>query len=289
MKFLFIPIDFHIQGVLAGVEDAFKSIGHEAVVYSTFDDAVGFSPDAIVYQGSLEPNICAKLKKSTGATFVMITGDFRYTPTPSLMELRGITDLYLLPFTGEYRRLYEHILGVRCEYLFEYIHPHRYMQPYDREYGAIVFVGNSYTHFPSNRQQIMEFLSIHIQGFFCYGSLGAISNGVVQNNLVPILYNKSYAVVCENNWHDVEGYFTPRNVGAMAAGSCALMKHFPGIESHFYSWENCIVYKHQYELIDICNFLINHPDIRNKIANKGYQHSLNFGPSKWAERLVSLI
>ena len=67
----------------------------------------------------------------------------------------------------------------------------------------------------------------------------------------------------------LDGYFTHRNLIALASGSCVLMKHFPGIEQFFTNWEHCVFYKTNYELLDIIEFLKREPSIRNKIAKNG--------------------
>ena len=67
----------------------------------------------------------------------------------------------------------------------------------------------------------------------------------------------------------LDGYFTHRNLIALASGSCVLMKHFPGIEQFFTNWEHCVFFRNNYELLDVIEFLKRTPVQRNKIARSG--------------------
>jgi spore maturation protein CgeB len=97
-------------------------------------------------------------------------------------------------------------------------------------------------------------------------------------------------VICENNFHEIAEYFTPRNIGALAAGSCALMRVFPGIEKHFQNLVHCIYYHDEFELLEWIYFLNNNPTFRNNIAGNGFSlANTNFTAKQWARELSHVL
>jgi hypothetical protein len=281
LKLLYIPLDYHrhteddrlFGDILRGFNSCFN-----ARIYTTLDEAISFSPDVIFYQGSLSKVDCKRLKDSTGAFFTMWTGDARYAPPQDYIEFNKIVDQYFFPFSGPTLDFFSKILNRPCSYVYEPLHDWKVREPLYLDQGKITFVGNLYDTLPGgkDRLEIVEYLSTHVPSFECYGSIPN-SKGQIPVESLPDLYNGSYAVIVENNIHDLDDYFTPRNLGAMAAGSCPVMRYFTGIEKFFTNLEDCLVYRHKYELIDILTLLIKNPNLRNRIAMNSYQ-SAN---SKW--------
>ncbi len=155
--------------------------------------------------------------------------------------------------------------------------------------GTIAFVGRYYDNLPGGQErvEILDFL----KGRYVLDNYGGIlKDSEIDYRAVPAMYNKAYVVICENNYNDIEDYFTPRNLGAMAAGSCALMRYFPGIENHFQNLTHCLYYRDKYELLEWIEYIIKNPAFRNHIAEHGYKLANDrFSPAKWAEDFNEIV
>ena len=218
----------------------------------------------------------------------MFTGDIRYAPQQSLYEYRNVVDRYLLPCKGHILERYIRLLNRPCEFMWEPIQDWRFIDPKIMYSGPVTFVGNNYATVPGRRDTV-EFLAQHCQEFKAWGS-GWPFAGIMDNKMVPQQYNNSFAVICENNWSDIDTYFTPRNLGAMAAGSCPLMKTFPNIGRYFKDWEDCIFYENKYELLDIIQYLKLNPEKRNWISKNAYISAMtSWRTSNYVECITPLL
>lgn len=293
IRLLYIPLDYHRHeedDMLFGDFLRGFQAHSNARIFTDMRSAIEFKPEVVFFQGSLTVEDLALLKDKTGAKIVMWTGDCRYAPQKSLMDYREVADLYLLPFKSSRLAEFRWLIGKPCEYLWEPIQNWRFKEPKELHGGSIVFVGNHYGNFPGSesRTEIIKFLNQHLKnGVEVYGNIGG-SMGEIKNKDLPEIYNNAYAVICENNIHDIDGYFTPRNIGAMAAGSCPIMRATKGV-----SWnhlESCLQYDHKYELLDYIVFLYQNPQVRNRLAQKAYDEAMQFYSAKsWAERAVILM
>ncbi len=237
MRVLLIPLDYHRHTeddmLFGDMLRAFQKQGESIMYDGNVDNAINFKPDAIFFQGSVSIEDLSKIKENTGAKVAMWTGDCRYSPTEGLINYRNVIDCYLLPFSGELLNNYSIILGKPCFFIFEPIQNWRFREPKEMNSGRIIFVGNAYETFlgGETRVEIINFLSRLLPEFEVYGNI-INSKGTLDYKVVPEVYNDSFLVIAENNIHDVQDYFTPRNLGAMGA-SCCLSRAFSGIENHF--------------------------------------------------------
>lgn len=294
---LYIPIDYHRHSeTLDLFQDVINSINLVAncKIYSgDIQDAIRFKPTVILFQGSASVYELIQIKENTGSLIIMFTGDCRYFPTQSLINYKEVVDVYLLPFSGTLLNTYQTLLGKPCHFLWESIQNWRFMPPkmMDETSGAeIVFVGNKYKDLPGieARNELEGFISEQSPyPIELYGS--GFRGGEVPNTSVPNIYNKAYAVIAENNF-SVENYFTPRNIGGMAAGSCVLMKYFPGIERFFQNNFHCLYYRDKYELLELISMIKLNPNIRNNIASQGFGLvNENFTTNSWVKELMNII
>lgn len=292
-RILYIPLDYsrHKEDdMLFGSMLKALQKQCEAMLFNDMDVAIDFKSDIILYQGSLTNYELANLKEQTGAMVAMWTGDARYAPVQSLMEMKDIVNVYFLPFSANLLTRYSKILQRPCRFIWEPIQDWRFKEPKEMQGGRTVFVGNGYETLPGGRgrTEIISFLKERIPDFDVYGSINQ-SEGIIDYKDVPGKYNDSYLVIAENNMNDIDDYFTPRNIGAMAAGSCCLMRTFPGIGLLFSDFDNCVFYKHKYELLDVINFLKDNPGIRNRTALRGYQYvKSNFTCDNWVKTFLSI-
>lgn len=293
-RLLYIPLDYHRHTedpmLFSDILDAFgKQINVK--IFAGIDDAINWKPDVIFFQGSLSLEECFELKNKTNALFTMWTGDARYAPNPSLLLYKEVVDLFLLPFDGKTRYLYKAALQKECAFIWEPIQNWRFKSPQYLNDGSVVFVGNLYDNFPGGekRLEIIEFLSGRIKDFEFRGNL--IGNASpIDYKLVPEYYNNAYITICENNYDDIESYFTPRNIGAMAAGSCSLHRIFPSIENFFWNGSNCFHYRNKYELLEYIYFLQTNPKVRNRIAQEGYKHAYErFTADNWVTKYLDIL
>jgi hypothetical protein len=289
MKVSYIPLDFqrHSESpeLFSDLETALKG-----QVYQSAAQAVSYGPDVVLFHGGLGPNELLQLKQILKVPIIMWTGDCRYIPQDSLMNYREIVDAFILPFAGGTKSRYEKLLGKPCYFLWEPIQNWRFKKPQSILSGTTTFIGNLYENLPGgeSRQEILSFLNTYINQLAVYGSFPGKTS--VDNDNVPDIYNNSYIVIAENNMHDIEAYFTPRNIGGMAAGSCVVMRYFSGIEQFFIDGKDCFVYRHKYELLDIIQFLERNPDVRNRIAFEGYYTALSyFSPDNFATEFKNIV
>lgn len=291
-KILYIPLDWHrdSEGHFDDVKQAFAK-QCEVEIFATWKQKE-FTPDIIFFQGSLSVSELKNIKESTGAKVVMWTGDAGYMPPQSFMDHKDTVDLYLMPFLGENMKTYATLLKKPCNYIWEFIQDWRFREPIEiekSEGSMISFVGNIYDHLPGGevRNKTMAFLWRHVPELFCWGN--GFKNGPIEYTETPDIYNNSYLVIAENNLM-LDGYFTPRNIGGMAAGSCVLHKWFPRIEHFFRHLEDGMVYKNEYELLQQINFLKANPDMRNELAKKSYNTAKQYWTlDAWVGNLLTTI
>ena len=289
MKILYIPLDYHRHRESPELfTDLVNAL--EGEIYQSSEQAVAYKPDIILFHGGLIPSDLKILKLLTGAPVIMWTGDCRYMPQESLMMYRDIVDIFLLPFDGEHKDRFSALLCKPCYFIWEPIQNWRFKQPQDLLEGPVSFIGNIYDNLPGGEDRLytMEFIDERVKEMKIRGAFPG--SEPVDNDIVPYIYNDAYIVIAENNMHDIQYYFTPRNIGGMAAGSCVVMRWFPGIEGFFEDGHNCFIYRHKYELLDIIQFLQKNPSVRNKVALNGYLEASNkFGVKNFANRVKEII
>lgn len=297
MKILWIPLDYqrHIESpeLFTDTINALNTRCDCKIYDGDLRGAATFEPNVILFQGSLSLDLLSLLKETTKAFICMYTGDCRTTPTQGLIDYKDVVDCYLLPFGGQLLNIYSTILGKPCHFLWESIQNWRFKSPKMMEKGIVTFVGNIYNDLPGKepREELSSFLSEKVSNLEIRGNgHGGRMKGEILNDNVPELYNNSYIVIAENNYSSIENYFTPRNIGGLASGSCVLMKYFPGIEKFFQNLVHCIYYKDKYELLQWIEFLKNNPNIRNEIASQGFGlANTNFTTDSWTKDFIEII
>lgn len=299
-RLLMIPMDYHLhEGDPGYFRDMELALGRQynALVYDGgLEEAIQWKPSVIFFQSSMTPENCERLKRETGAYFVMWSGDAARLPAEQFFRYKNTVDLYLLPFSGAQLQTYQRLLGIPCEFIWEPIQDWRYKLNEQMDGGTVVFVGNIYGHMPGgkSRPELIETMinrGIKVEvagtGYPDYLSFTVHSFPVRET---PQLYNQAYAVLCENNYWDMDDYFTPRNLGAMAAGSCPLMREFPGIEKFFTNMQDCVYYRDELSLLEVLDFLYKHPRIRNKIAENAFKRAHDhFSMRNWADEFYRIL
>lgn len=295
MKTLLIPLDYqrHTEdpSLFSNMVESFGRQSETMIYNGDVAACVAeFKPDVIHFQGSLTPEQLKKIKDHSGALVTMWTGDARYAPQQSLLLYKDVVDCFLLPFSGDALKRYQTILGKPCHFIWEPIQNWRFKEPKLMDGGQAVFVGNIYDTMPGGekRREVLDYVDEQFKDVVYRGN--GFAAGDIPYKFVPDMYNRAYITICENNYDDLDEYFTPRNIGALAAGSCALMRYFPGIEKHFQNLNHCIYYRNKHELFEWIAFLKNSPHTRNSIASNGYRLTLeNFSYDKWVELYLNIV
>lgn len=297
MKILLIPMDWHRDKespeLFTDMLNAFN-IENVAIIHNgDMERSIDFKPNIILYQASLSLDELACLKVETKAIIFMYTGDGTFLPPQGMINLKYIIDVFLLPFSGKNLEPYQTLLGKPCHFIWEPIQNWRFIPNKQMEDGNISFVGRYYRNLPGakGRKEDLLFIHSHLpKNPTPLNIYGCMEMPEINYREVPNLYNKSFAVICENNYSDREDYFTPRNLGAMAAGSCALHKYFPGIEKHFQNYVHGMYYKNKYELLECINFLRANPDYRNHMADQGFKLvNENFTMIHWVQKFMEIV
>lgn len=291
MKILYIPLDWHrdSEGHFDDVKQALAK-KCEVEIFATWDPLL-FTPDVIFFQGSLNSNQLREIKESTKAIVVMWTGDAGFVPPQHFINHQENVDLYLVPFLGEMMKTYSTILQKPCNYIWEFIQDWRFKEPKEMDGGPVVFVGNTYDHLPGGeiRKKMVHYLNDHCVNFQAFGNIREHASKQIDYTETPDIYNNSYITIAENNL-SFDGYFTPRNIGGMAAGSCVLHKWFPRIEHFFRHLKDGMVYRNEHELLQQINFLKTNPKFRNQMAFASYETAKEFWClDAWVGNLITTI
>ncbi|PCJ55948.1 MAG: hypothetical protein COA79_20275 [Planctomycetota bacterium] len=295
MKVLLIPLDFHRQELFGFMVESFKRQSDPAL-YIDIEQAISFQPDLVFFQGSLPLKDVALIQEKTNAVWTQWTGDSRYAVPETLMKYKDVMDFTFVPFNGAQLDIYTKFLGHPCFYIFEPFHDSRFISPLHMNAGPITFVGNYYDHMPGGKDRtdvILHLAQANID-VRSYGNspLGiANHHGELPIEELPLTYNRSFAVIAMNNWRDVPGYFTPRNLNAMSAGSCHLAQTFEGIEdTPWINYENCVFWRHKFELLDVVNFLVAHPEVRHRIADAGHALAVkHYTHDAWVTEYLGIV
>jgi len=102
----------------------------------------------------------------------------------------------------------------------------------------IVFIGNNYVGFPQSQERL-DLCRVLTEHFPNFGVLGIGWPSSVRGfGACPVKeqgnwYSSAKIVICINNFNDVAGYWSERNLWCLASGTPMLMRRFPDIEEHF--------------------------------------------------------
>lgn len=281
-KLLFIPMDYQYKPHM----DYFYSFSkyYDCLYYTDQAEAVEFSPEVVFTQSSAIPaDKLKEIKDKSKAFIIQWTGDCREELLSEVLAYKGICDLTLLAAGIAQKELYEKALGHPVSYLQHGVEQSQFIPvKTDLVDKKVVFIGNAYSQFPGGveRNDLCAILSKKFPNFEVWGN-GFNLPEYRNPNSIPYLetfnlYNNSYIGISANIFNDKEGYFSNRPLDIMASGSCCLMRHVPNIEKIFKNLEHCVIYKTPEEAISEIEFLMDNPDVRNRIAKAGQDQVRKF-------------
>lgn len=300
-KILFIPLHFFVKSQ----EDLYNSFcKHYNTHYYNGDqqEAINFKPDIIYTQcGAIETHLLVELKQKTGAFIIQWTGNARAGILDEIMIYKDVSDATFLASGMGQKDLYENALNQPVFYLQHGMAPFTFKDVRtDITDNSIVFIGNNYDEFEgaTERNDLCELLTKTFETFEVWGNGYSDKTKYRNPDSIPYhlshdLYNKSYISVSANSFNYIDGYWSHRKLDIMAAGSCCLMRYVPKLENYFQDMVHGVYYNTNEEAVEKIKFLIENPDVRNKIAKQGQDitrkyHTLDYRVIEIKETLEKL-
>jgi len=239
MKLLYIP---HPGGIDKDLQAAFEK-KFTTRTYTDIENAIDFKPEIVYIQsGSLPVSKLVKLRAETGCRIAQWAGDYRPEGLPEVKIYQPFCDF---TFTAD--------VGVYDFYTYFLAHPIAMWQflPVHDKADGVIFIGHDYDHLPGakERRQLVQMLK-HRGDFTVYGSDNAPD---VPYRDIPKVYNRHAYGIAANIYYDGPHWFGNRPLMIMAAGSCCLMREFPGWEHYFIDGTNCLIYRNNSEVEGIIN------------------------------------
>ncbi len=228
-----------------------------------------------VQSGAIPLSLLRTLRINTEAQVIQWTGDCRSDCMSGVTDYRGHLDLTLLAVGIGQREMYEKVLLSPVDYLQQGVFKEFFIPAQELQTGNIVFIGNNYDQFEGaiERTELCKTLSS------CFDSFEVIGNGFNlagfnNKRSVPYIdsakiYNESYISISHACFNEIEGYYSNRTLDILASGSCCLMRYVPNVEKFFTDMEHVVFYKTNDEAVEKIKFLLDNPEVRNKIANNG--------------------
>lgn len=258
-------------------------------LYTGVQDAIAFNPDYIhLHAGSLSLEDATLLKSKTNAIWTQFTGDCDLKPLEPVTRYKDLCDITLLTIAEGMKESYPD--NKRLTWMPEaVVEP---LKPKELNDGKIVFVGNYYSHFPNgeDRADMCRMLSKQFgDKFECYGNFhidGVNCKGTIKYEDVAKLYNDAFLVIAQDNFTQVNHYFTQRYLLAMAVSCCVgFNAKGLGLDAMSYMGYNDLSY-----LRYVIDHLYTYPEKRNLIAHNGHRCVKdNFTYDKWTERYIKII
>ena len=266
----------------------------EVSLYQGVDHAIRFNPDHIhMHAGAIDFESLKMIGRDVGyddyysPTITQFTGDAGVEPLEPIFRCEGLIDITLLTANdGRYSNV------GRIEWMPEAIKANQ-VNEIRQDVSRIVFIGNFYDHLPQGgvRLNLCQQLTRKYKQFEVYGCFPTEStncNGSIPYEQSHKKYNDSYIGIAQDNFN-IDGYFSHRYLGIMANTLC-LGRRFKGAERFFKDGENIVFWDTVDELLEKCDYYINHPSERLRIAKNGQELvKNNYLYSHWVERYKKLV
>lgn len=298
-RLLYIPLNYH-QNSHPALLSAFK-LYFNCEQFTTLQAANEFNPHYVYVQsGAIHPQLLQYVKIQTNAKIIQWTGDCRREPLSEVLAYKDICDLTLLACAIGQQDMYAPLLPHPVKYWQHAVNQSQFRTVQtELKQKHIRFIGNSYAHFDGavERDLLCKKLTAEFPLFEVWGN--GYATGEYRNpDSIPFpkifdKYNQTYISLSSNIFNDIEGYWSNRPLTIMAAGSCCLMRYTPNAENWFTDMEHCVFYKTEEEAIDKINYLLAHPDVRNKIAQQGQllvqeKHTYNYRAHEFKQLLNTI-
>ncbi len=157
----------------------------------------------------------------------------------------------------------------------------------------VVFCGNYYEdQFPEgSRERMAAVIALQNAGIDV-GVVGASwpdgmaigKCGVKQQHHV---WKRAKIALNVNNYNHIEGYYSDRQLIAMASGTPVVCRYIPGLEKEFTNGEHCFWFETESELVKIVQRLLADPELRARVGAAGRAEVIK--NHTWKARVESLV
>lgn len=305
------------RGMLDGLEKVFgkgnvrdfdfmairKCSDKDEIANEAFIEAVSsFRPDWVWMQvqdsGVLKDWAVHKAReKVPSAVFTHWTGDLRPSVSPYMASFCRATNITFASSVGQLP-LFRIAGATRAEYcqigldfsedvlgIPEWTPPFRV--------PPVVLCGNWYGDlFPGTKDRMEAILALKGAGI----DVGVVGSGWPQG--IPCVgsshvkqqsavWRRTKVALNSNHFNDVEGYYSDRQLIAMASGTPLVCRYIPGLEREFKNWKHCIWYRSQDELVTYVRKLLLDAPLRAKIGAAGREEVIKH--HTWEARFSQIL
>jgi len=170
--------------------------------------------------------------------------------------------------------------GYRADYLQTGYDNKYYFQQQLERYNNIAFCANYYesASFPLSQQRVEAVIQLKKnfpENFNLYGrdwkKLHIVSEGVANNQLEALLYNKSLLGLSISHFN-YSRYFSDRLLREMACGCCVLSHRFQDCDLEFLDGVHIVYWDNYDELIEKCRYYFSNPDKARIIGDEAAKY-----------------
>lgn len=157
----------------------------------------------------------------------------------------------------------------------------------------VVFCGNHYGRsFPGTKDRVLAVETLINAGI----DIGVVGGGWPKNfptvGMCHVkqqhhVWKRAKIALNVNNFNDVEGYYSDRQIISMASGTPLVCRYIPGLEKEFSQEVHCLWYEEPKELLDHVARLLGDPALRKQIGEAGKEEVIK--NHTWESRIRCLL
>lgn len=260
-----------------------KGVPHKIINEALLARAQAFKPDWIFCQlqetGVIEPETLERLTRLAIVTHW--TGDLRREISPYMAGTCRSTHLTFASSKGQLAA-FRAEGAPRAEYLQIGLDVQEDLLGFPEwepsfRVPDVVFCGSNYgSIFPGTQQREEAVRALHLAGI----DVGVVGNGWPKG--YPIVgrcgvkeqhhvWRRAKVALNINNFNDVDGYYSDRQLISMASGTPVVCFEIPGLKDEFVDGEHCLMYRDTDTLIRRVSSLLRDDKLRQTIGRQGRQ------------------
>ena len=239
-----------------------------------------FQPDVVHGQfqetNKIASGVLRNLKaRKPSVIFTQWTGDVRTYIVPHVVDIGRQVDFTLFSNHGDLLR-YREATGRPTAYWQNAVGGRFFPEPAPRD-GSVVFCGNQYGHFPASHERcvLVDALRAKFGGQFKHFGSGW---GPPVTPLVwerqPDVYRTASVTVGHNHIPDIDGFFSDRQLIAMASGAPHVCRNGPGLKKIFEDGVHCLFWDTVEQAVEHVAWCLNHPGEASTIGEAGRKEVL---------------
>ena len=299
------------------------AITEEFVRYVLTDEPVDWIWMQLQDSNVIQPWGIQKIKEARPETFITHwMGDLRTEVSEYLQAICKITDATLISNAGQFK-MYIDAGARRVEYVQigldwdsdvlgltwnHWIDPNingmgmkqlRWEPPF--RVPEVVFIGGYYEHFPGHKLRVDVIRRLMKEGV----DVGVVSESGWPSDIPVVgschvkaqnaVYRRAKVALSINNFNDVNGYFSDRQIIAMASGTPVVCCRVPGLTRDFIAGGDCMMF-HEHdglggdgldEMAGHVKALLGDTDLRRRIGRSGRYRVMT--DHSWYQRILELL